>query len=72
MPKKKRKRQRPGPRRGRGRPRTYEPGSKPLHTNLPPKIVAIVERLADEHKWSVSFMIAQLIEQALRTAGELK
>lgn len=63
---------RPGARRGVGRPRVNEPGSRPAYTNISPAIAAAVERLAKADKRSESFIIARLIEEALRTRGELK
>lgn len=49
-----------------------EPGSRPAYTNVAPAVLAAVERLAVERKWSTSLMISQLLEEALKARGELK
>lgn len=43
-----------------------------LPTSISPAIADAIARLAAERKWSTSLMIAQLLEEVLKSRGELK
>lgn len=61
-----------GKKRRAKRSRIHELGSRTVYTVLSPKAFGIVERLMIVERRTLSLMVSLLVEEALRTRGELK